>query len=76
MVRRAETINGCSTQMAETETNFQTNLRRLVHVEHRPGREAAQAVKLRRPAASALRPSRASRQDVATSEDAARRSPR
>ena len=27
--------------MAETETNFQTNLRRLVHFEHRSGREAA-----------------------------------
>jgi transcriptional regulator with XRE-family HTH domain len=30
--------------MAETETNFQTNLRRLVHFEHRSGREAAQAL--------------------------------
>src|SRR3954451_7270504 len=31
-------------QMAESETNFQTNLRRLVHFEHRSGREAAQAL--------------------------------
>jgi transcriptional regulator with XRE-family HTH domain len=30
--------------MAETETNFQTNLRRLVHFEHRSGREAALAL--------------------------------
>ena len=30
--------------MAETETNFQTNLRRLLHFEHHSGREAAQAL--------------------------------
>src|SRR5437762_1333434 len=31
-------------QMPKTETNFQTNLRRLVHFDHRSGREAAQAL--------------------------------
>jgi transcriptional regulator with XRE-family HTH domain len=30
--------------MAEDESNFQTNLRRLIHFEHRSGREAAKAL--------------------------------
>src|SRR5215207_5230640 len=30
--------------VAEEETNFQTNLRRLIHFEHRSGREAAAAL--------------------------------
>jgi transcriptional regulator with XRE-family HTH domain len=30
--------------MAENETPFQTNLRRLIHFEHRSGREAARAL--------------------------------
>jgi transcriptional regulator with XRE-family HTH domain len=30
--------------MAEDQTNFQTNLRRLIHFEHRSGREAATAL--------------------------------